>query len=139
MEKCIFCQIISHQVLSKVIWENESVLVILDTAQDVDYHLLVMPKKHVATLLDCDQDTLLQLILAIQKVGNRCIEKGFSGLNVLSASGTPAGQSVPHLHFHLILRKAGDGIDAWPKFNGSTVSLEDEYSVLKFSDRSENS
>ncbi|MBR6615028.1 MAG: HIT family protein, partial [Lachnospiraceae bacterium] len=42
---------------------------------------------------------------------------GYDGVNLLNASGTSAGQSVPHFHIHIIPRKNGDNIDAWPKFD----------------------
>lgn len=130
---CLFCQIIAHQIPSYKIWEDETTLIILDNAQDMNYHMLIMPKKHVTNIMACDQETLSHLIKVIQMISNHCIDHGFTGVNILNANGKAAGQSIQHLHFHLLARKNDDGIDAWPKLPGSTISPEESYSELKFS------
>ena len=68
----------------------------------------------------------------VKKISNHLVEDcGFNGVNILNASGVSAGQSVPHFHIHLIARKEDDGVDAWPKFNGSKLSLEDVLEQIK--------
>ena len=68
----------------------------------------------------------------VQKVSKHLVDDcGYEGVNLLNASGECAGQSVPHLHIHIIPRKRQDGIDAWPKLKGATQSVETVYEKLK--------
>ncbi len=129
---CVFCDMIRGKVTCQKIYETNEVLVFLDKAQDVDYHLLAVPKKHVTNLLDCDAKTLQLLLETIQYVATYCVDKlGFAGANILSAANQAAGQSVSHFHIHLILRKEKDGINAWPTFTGATKSVEKMQEELK--------
>lgn len=128
---CIFCRIVSGQVPSLKIYEDAHTLVFMDIAQDVDGHMVAIPKKHVKSLLDCDAETLGHLMAAIQKVATHCVANcGYQGVNLLNASGESAGQSVPHFHIHLIPRKTGDGIDAWPRLPGATTRREELHQRL---------
>lgn len=132
MENCVFCKIISGEFSSRKIYEDENVFAFLDIAKDVDGHILVVPKKHVKNILDCDEDTLAQLMVAVKKISNHLVDNcGYKGVNLLNASDESAGQSVPHFHIHIIPRKADDGIDAWPKFTGSKLDLDEMMNRLK--------
>lgn len=131
MENCIFCRIVKKEIPCMKIYEDADTLVFLDTARDVDGHMLVIPKKHVKTLRDCDAGTLHHLMDTVQKVTIHCVENcGYDGVNILHASGEDAGQSVPHFHIHLIPRKEKDGIDAWPGFRGAQKPLETLHEAL---------
>ena len=104
----------------------------MDIAKDVDGHMLATPKKHVKNILDCDAETLHQLMVAVKKVSNHCIDAcGYDGVNLLNASDESAGQSVPHFHIHIIPRKKGDGIDAWPVFTGANHEVDEIFEKLK--------
>jgi len=117
---CIFCKIISGKSPCMKVYENNHMLVIMDTANDVDGHMVAFPKKHVKNILDCDADTLMYLMDGVQTVSQHCVKRcGFEGINLLNANDESAGQSVPHFHIHVIPRKTGDNIDAWPDFEGS--------------------
>ena len=132
MNNCVFCKIISGEFSSYKVYEDTDVLAFLDIAKDVDYHILVVPKYHVMNILDCDSELLNKIMQAVKKISNHLVEDcGFTGVNILNASGVSAGQSVPHFHIHLIARKEEDGVDAWPKFNGSKLSLEDVLEQIK--------
>ena len=129
---CIFCRIISGEVPSMKVYEDENALVIMDIAADVDGHMLAIPKIHVKSILDCDETTLAQLMHTVQRVARHCTEKcGYEGVNLLNASGVSAGQSVDHFHIHIIPRKSGDGIDAWPAFCGAKEEIQKTYEKLK--------
>ena len=56
---------------------------------------------------------------------------GCDGINLLQNNGPAAGQTVFHLHIHIIPRKSGDGIDAWPKFNGTKCEIEELFQKFK--------
>ena len=132
MENCIFCDIAAGLVPSRIVYEDDYSLVFLDTAGDVDGHMLAIPKKHAENLFDCGPDCLCRLAETVRKVARHCVENcGYSGVNLLHASGKDAGQSVPHFHIHIIPRKEKDKIDAWPKFDGAVCSLEEMYCLLK--------
>ena len=82
----------------------------MDTAGDVDGHILVVPKKHTESILDCDDETLSRLMCTVRRVSLHLVEDcGYRGVNLLNASGESAGQSVPHFHIHLIPRYRDDG------------------------------
>lgn len=132
MSNCVFCKIISNEFSSYSVYEDEFTKAFLDIAKDVDYHILVVPKKHVVNILDCDNELLNHLMHTVKLVSNHLVGNcGFSGVNLLNASGISAGQSVGHFHIHIIPRKENDGIDAWPKFNGSNLTLEEVLKIVK--------
>lgn len=129
---CIFCKIVNGEIPSMKIYENSDILVILDTAKDVNGHMLAIPKKHSKSILDCDEETLCKLFNAVKLVSEHCVKDcGYDGVNLLNASGESAGQSVLHFHIHIIPRRNDDGIDAWPKFNGATLSNEMAFKKLR--------
>lgn len=129
---CVFCQIIAGTLPGMKVYEDERALIFMDVARDVDGHMLAVPKAHVQSILDCDPGTLAALMTAVQTVARRCVEHcGYDGVNLLNASGESAGQSVPHLHIHLIPRRKGDGIDAWPRFIGAADSIEETYRRIR--------
>lgn len=129
---CVFCKIIAGDLPALKVYEDHATLVIMDIADDVDGHMVAMPKKHVESFLDCDKATLDRLMETVRGISTRCVMKcGYDGVNLLNASGESAGQSVPHLHIHIIPRKHGDGIDAWPRFDGAKCKREEIFEKLK--------
>ncbi|MDE7293301.1 MAG: HIT family protein [Oscillospiraceae bacterium] len=131
MEDCIFCKIVNGSVPSKVVFEDEHTMAFMDIAGDVDGHIVVIPKKHCNNILDCDEETLGRLMKTVKKLADHLVDNcGYDGVNLLNASGESAGQSVPHFHIHIIPRKNGDGIDAWPKFNGAKRDVEDVFKEI---------
>ncbi len=65
---CVFCSIINHEIPSKVVYEDDQVLAILDISQVTKGHTLVMPKKHVDNLLECDDETAAHLIQVVKRL-----------------------------------------------------------------------
>ena len=121
---CVFCKIVSGEIPCMKVYEDEAALAFMDIAKDVDGHILVVPKKHCGSILDCDTETLNAVAQAAQKVSTHLTSAcGYEGVNLLNASGSCAGQSVPHFHIHIIPRKPGDGLDAWPKFDGAKEDI----------------
>ena len=129
---CVFCKIISGDIPSFKIYEDEYTLAFMDIAKDVDGHIVVIPKAHIKSILDCDVGTLNHLMLTVKKIVNHLVDNcGYDGVNLLNASDESAGQSVPHFHIHIIPRKNNDGIDAWPRFNGAKYDIEEVFCQLK--------
>lgn len=132
MNECVFCKIARDEIPSMKVYEDDSTLVFMDIAGDVDGHMLAVPKKHVKNILDCDAETLRQLMNAVQRTARRLTENcGYEGVNLLNASDESAGQSVPHFHIHIIPRKTGDGIDAWPTLPGATAPITETHNRLR--------
>ena len=132
MEGCVFCRIVAGELPGRVIWADEHALAFMDVANDVDGHILVAPRRHVGSLLDCDAETLARVTEAVRQVARGLTEScGYDGVNLLNASGESAGQSVPHLHFHLIPRRRGDGVDAWPRLPGASRPIEEVFREIR--------
>ena len=129
---CVFCRIVRREIPGHIVYEDTHTLVFMDIAGDVDGHMLAIPKKHVKSILDCDAQTLGHLMAAVKKVAKHCVDDcGYEGVNLLNASEESAGQSVPHFHIHIIPRKSGDGVDAWPKFDGANHEIEELFQKLR--------
>ena len=129
---CVFCKIAKGDIPSFKVYEDENTMVFMDIAKDVDGHMLAIPKKHVKNILDCNEETLQQLMATVKKVSCHCTEKcGYDGVNLLNASDESAGQSVPHFHIHIIPRKKDDGLDTWPRFDGAKEEIEEIYQKIK--------
>ena len=126
---CIFCDIINHKIPSSVVYEDDKVLAILDISQVTYGHTLVMPKKHVRNIIEADEETVTDCIKAAKKLAAQIVTNTkANGVNVLTNCGEAAGQSVDHLHFHIIPRyDENDAIDL--KFNESPK--QDLAEVLK--------
>ena len=131
-ENCIFCKIIKGDIPSMKVYEDDSTLAFMDIGKDVDGHIVVIPKKHVKNILDCDNDTLTKLMANIKKISEHLTNDcGYNGINLLNNSGECAGQAVPHFHFHIIPRKTDDGVDCWPKFTGAKSTIEEIHNKIK--------
>ncbi len=129
---CIFCKIVRGEVPSRKVYEDAHTLVFMDVAGDVDGHMLAVPKRHCENLLDCDAEDLCALMRAAKHVASHLTEHcGYDGVNLLHASGESAGQSVPHFHVHIIPRRTGDGVDAWPKFAGAETEIDAIWNKIK--------
>lgn len=129
---CIFCKIVSGEIPSLKVYEDEYTLVFMDAAKDVDGHMLAIPKVHVKSILDCDAAALGHLMSAVKTVAKHCVNAcGYEGVNLLNASEESAGQSVPHFHMHIIPRRSGDCVNAWPKFDGANCEIEAIHQKIK--------
>ena len=132
MENCVFCKIVGGEFSSRKIYEDDYTLAFLDISKDVDGHILVVPKKHVKNVLDADKETLSRVMETVKKVSNHLVENcGYDGVNLLNASDESAGQTVFHLHIHIIPRKKSDGLDCFPKLPGARFELDEMLEKLK--------
>ena len=133
MNNCVFCRIAQRE-FGLILYEDDYTISFMDTAMDVDGHILVIPKKHVQSLLDCDEETALHVMRAVKKVSDHLVDNcGYDGVNLLSACGEAAGQSLGHFHIHIIPRRADDGLGstgAWPSFPGAKENIADVYKRL---------
>ena len=108
MSDCIFCRIVAGEIPSRQVHADEHAIAFLDMEPFKTGHTLVVPRAHVTDAL-ADADVLASIAPAIAATGKLLVEKlGASGMNVLSNVGEDAGQSVFHLHVHLVPRYADD-------------------------------
>ena len=106
---CIFCKIAAHEIPSQIVHEDADVVVFRDLRPVAPFHVLVIPTRHVASLSDADAVLAGKVALAAARAA---AEAGYSqrGYRVVANVGPDAGQSVAHLHFHVL----GGRSLAWP-------------------------
>ena len=98
---CIFCKIIAGEIPSTKVYEDEKVMAFRDVNPQAPVHVLIVPKKHMANVLECDAETAAALTAAIAKVAAiEGVEQ--DGFRVLSNCCKNGCQSVNHLHIHLL-------------------------------------
>lgn len=134
MDNCIFCKIANHEIPSKSIYEDEYTLAFLDLSQTTNGHTLVIPKKHYKNLLETDTDMLAPLFSAVQKTTKILEDKlGAKGFNFVSNMNEIAGQSVHHVHIHIIPRyDENDTFDLGYQDRSDIVNLDEIYnSIMK--------
>ena len=113
MENCLFCKIIKGEIPSTKVYEDDEILAFKDINPAAPIHILVIPKKHIASLAHMekeDEAIVGKIYGVINKIAE---EKGFkeSGYRVIVNCGKDAGQEVMHLHFHILAgAKFGDKI-----------------------------
>ena len=105
MADCIFCKIAQHEIPSSIVYEDEQCVAFKDLEPQAPVHVLVIPKKHVESVLALtDADRALVAHILVDVVPQLARELGVAekGFRVGANTGDEGGQSVKHLHFHLL-------------------------------------
>jgi len=111
---CVFCKIITGEIPAYKVYEDEKFLAFLDVKPINPGHTLVVPKNHYANLSEIPEGELAKLIIIVKKVAAELIAKlNFSDYTISENNGPLAGQSVSHIHFHIIPRFADDKLSDW--------------------------
>ena len=109
---CIFCAIACGEIPSFKIYEDDLVLAYLDINPFTKGHTLVIPKEHSTGLLDTPDGTLAEIVSRVKKVAAHLKDAlPCDGFNILQNNGAAAGQTVMHLHFHIVPRYSGERIE----------------------------
>jgi len=100
---CIFCKIANNQIEAKIVFSDEKVIAFKDLNPQAPTHILIIPKKHINSLSAADSSDI-ELLGHIQYIAsliakNLKIEDGF---RLVTNNGKKAGQSIDHLHYHLL-------------------------------------
>ena len=107
MDDCVFCKIIKGEIPSEKVYEDDEIFAFKDINPVAPIHILVIPKKHIATLLDVteeDSHLISKLFVAINKIAKQIgIEE--SGFRIVANCGKDSGQEVMHIHFHMLAGK----------------------------------
>ena len=130
---CIFCKIAAGTIPSIKLWEDAETLAFMDINPANDGHCLVIPKAHFATLFTLTPEAFAAAGRTVIKVAN-AVQAALTpdGINLLQANGPGAGQSVPHLHFHIMPRRPNDGVALnWEYKPGDKAEIEAIYKRLK--------
>ena len=102
---CVFCAIAEGEIPSFKVYEDDLVLAYLDINPFTTGHTLVIPKAHSSGLLDTPDETLAAIVSRVRKVARHLKESlPCDGFNILQNNGEAAGQTVMHLHFHIVPR-----------------------------------
>ena len=103
MSDCLFCKIINGEIPSKKLYEDEKILAFYDISPIAPVHFLVIPKQHIASVDAIDADNSAIVAYIFQKLGELARLAGIeNGYRVISNCGADAGQTVQHLHFHVL-------------------------------------
>ena len=104
MNDCIFCKIIKKEIPSSIVYEDSEILAFRDINPAAPVHILVIPKKHISSLIDLSKEDEL-VIGKIYTVINKIAEQegiDKKGFRVIVNCGEDGGQEVKHLHFHIL-------------------------------------
>lgn len=100
---CLFCKIAAGEIPSKKAFENENIYAFYDIAPQAPVHILVIPKKHLASMDEVNADNSALVAEIFENIPKIAKEAGIkNGYRVISNCGEDACQSVKHLHFHIL-------------------------------------
>ena len=103
MENCLFCKIIKGEIPAAKVYEDDDMLIFKDIAPQAPIHLLLVPKKHYASIVEMTEDDAMVLGKCIKKLSSMVDELGLSGgFRLVSNKGADGCQSVEHLHIHIL-------------------------------------
>ena len=132
MPDCIFCKILAREIPSTVVYESDRVFAFLDINPMEKGHMLVVPKRHWTSLADVpaplsgeNRAVWDELFETVRLLAKAAIRAGAAGANVLQCNGEAAGQTVGHLHFHVIPRPAGGAVP--PAFDSGAARYADDF------------
>jgi histidine triad (HIT) family protein len=108
--ECLFCRIIDGEVGSHKVYEDEHAYAFLDIYPTSRGHTVVLPKEHITSFLEMDEEKAAELFASVNRIAKQVIKTtGAAGTNIGINNGLVAGQTVPHVHVHIIPRYENDG------------------------------
>ena len=112
-ENCIFCKILAGEIPSTAVYEDDDFKAILDVNPAARGHVIILPKNHAANIYELPDEDASKIMIVAKKIAT-AIEKAYhcDGVNILQNNGEAAGQTVFHIHVHVI-----------PRFKGDTVNI----------------
>lgn len=101
---CIFCQIINKEIPAEIVYENDTLIAFKDIYPKAKTHILIVPKKHIETIKDIDENSGDDALIGKMMLTARDIakEKNLDGYQLLFNVGKSAGQIIFHIHLHLM-------------------------------------
>jgi histidine triad (HIT) family protein len=102
MSDCLFCKIIAGEIPSSKVYEDEVCFAFNDIAPQAPTHFLVIPKTHIASVAEINPENATVVAHIFAVISKVTKDLGLESYRVVSNIGEQAGQSVPHLHFHVL-------------------------------------
>ena len=102
MEDCLFCKIIAGEIPSNKVYEDELCYAFYDIAPQAPTHFLVVPKKHISGVSEVSEENASVIAHIFSVISKVTKELGLASYRVVSNCGEDAGQTVFHLHFHVL-------------------------------------
>ena len=103
MSDCLFCKIVAGQIPSTKVYEDDSVLAFRDIAPMAPTHILVIPKTHIGSVAEVTSENSAVVAHIFEVIAKVAAQEGLNeGYRVVSNCGDHAGQTVHHLHFHIL-------------------------------------
>lgn len=102
MSDCLFCKIAAGEIPSKKVYEDDRVFAFYDIDPQAPVHFLVIPKEHIASCGEITAENSTLVAHCFEVIANICKDLQIESFRVVSNCGVQAGQSVPHLHFHVL-------------------------------------
>jgi histidine triad (HIT) family protein len=132
-QTCIFCKIVAGQIPCFKLLEDDQTIAFMDINPVNPGHALAVAKGHWPTVDVTPPDILAAVARSAQRIAQAVMsELSPVGVNLLQANGAGAGQSVPHLHIHIMPRRAGDDVMLnWEPKPGERAEIEAVYQRLK--------
>lgn len=128
---CIFCKIINKEIPAHIIFESDDYLAFLDIQPNTIGHTLVIPKKHVASFAEQSDEEASDHMKVVHSIATQLHAiLGSSGFNVAINNGQAAGQVVEHVHWHIIPRYDGDGLEHWTYSPEAKNKLEEIFKKI---------
>ncbi len=126
MTDCIFCKIISGEIPSAVIYEDDEFKAILDRFPANQGHVLILPKKHIKNIFEMDEETAGNLFKLAVKISKQMKETlNLTDMNVIQNNGENSGQTIFHFHLHLIPRYKDDDVNvSWKCLDLTNEEIE---------------
>jgi len=112
MTDCLFCKIIGGEIPSQQVYDDENVIAFRDIAPHAPVHILIVTKEHITSAAEICPENSQLVAKCFEVVSKLAKSEGLdNGFRVISNSGPDGGQTVPHLHFHLLGgKKLGAGL-----------------------------
>jgi histidine triad (HIT) family protein len=108
---CVFCDIIAKKAPAHIVYEDDNLIAFLDKHPIADGHTLVLTKRHYERLGEIPQAEVVKLFSKVQELNETIMKKmAAQGSHISVNDGKAAHQLVPHIHVHIIPRKADDGV-----------------------------
>lgn len=99
---CVFCEIIDGKIPSQKVYEDENILAFKDINPVAPVHIIVVPKHHIESMNSITESNSALVAAIFEKIPQIAKSQGIDSYRVISNCGADAGQSVMHLHFHII-------------------------------------
>jgi Diadenosine tetraphosphate (Ap4A) hydrolase and other HIT family hydrolases len=111
MNNCIFCKIITGEIPSSTVYEDDNFKAIMDIFPAAKGHVIILPKKHYANLFELEEEVAAKALAVAKKIAIAVKEEtNCDGINILQNNGIAAGQTVYHFHIHVIPRYENDKV-----------------------------